>query len=327
MGVDALVRRYRVVVFGGMVAVAALFQAKGVGQLVAARLVPDHAVIGRSKTAVVKTDIQGLKSAGEILKRNPFDSETGPLIDGPAPIASGDHSAKPVQVAAGADPYQDPPCSGIHASLVTATEDPAWSFAAISSTEGEKLRRIGDKIGNFTVHHIGYLTSPDPNHEPVPRVWLAEGSSRCLVEMGAFEPGPSRPVGPTTDPNRPISKKEKQRKELADKVKSKITKVSEGHYIVDKSGVELIIQNYAKLAGNLSARATKDGLKVSGIRDGSILGELGMKNGDRLQTINDFDMADPDKAVDAYAKLRAAGTLKIAATRDGAPYTIDIQIQ
>src|SRR5690606_23844536 len=103
-------------------------------------LVPEKPVSSRAKTGPVETNIQTRKSANEILARNPFDSETGSLLatkniaaddtdlpDTPAPVA-----------APGIDPYKDPPCPGIGASLITATEDPAWSFASISSSQGTK---------------------------------------------------------------------------------------------------------------------------------------------------------------------------------------------
>jgi hypothetical protein len=37
-----------------------------------------------------------------------------------------------------------------------------------------------------------------------------------------------------------------------------------------------------------------------GIRPDTLLGTLGLENGDRLQTINGFDMASPEKALEAY---------------------------
>ena len=52
-----------------------------------------------------------------------------------------------------------------------------------------------------------------------------------------------------------------------------------------------------------------------------------MRNGDMLQTINGFDMSDPDKAVDAYAQLRRAGKLNLAFPRDGAPQTVNVKIK
>ena len=39
------------------------------------------------------------------------------------------------------------------------------------------------------------------------------------------------------------------------------------------------------------------GIRMFGIRPDTLLGMLGMENGDRLQTINGFDMASPEKAL------------------------------
>jgi len=92
----------------------------------------------------------------DTLGRNPFDSVTGPL-DGKT-IAVADIK-EPTHTPSNGDPYEDTECSGIRSSLITATEDPAWSFAALSSNYGEKLHKIGDKVGAFTVTHIGYYES------------------------------------------------------------------------------------------------------------------------------------------------------------------------
>ena len=121
-----------------------------------------------------------------------------------------------------------------------------------------------------------------------------------------------------------IGEAEKANLEAA--VKANIKKVGENQYEVDRKGVELIIKNYAKLAGTLRSKPTKEGMRVSGIKPDDILSELGLQTGDMLQSINGFDMSDPDKAVDAYAKLRKAGQLDIQMTRDGAPKTIGVKI-
>ena len=54
-----------------------------------------------------------------------------------------------------------------------------------------------------------------------------------------------------------------------------------------------------------------------GIRPETLLGTLGMENGDRLQTINGFDMASPEKALEAYARRRTADKLTISLNRQG----------
>ncbi len=301
----------------GLVAVAAYFQAAGIGQLVGAHLVPNGvSAVAHASTVDGPIEVPG-KDAAPILARNPFDSTTGPL-DGKT-VAVSDLKPPPAPTASG-DPYLDAPCAGVTSSMVTAAEDPAWSFASFNSSEGKSLlRRRGDKIGSATVVHIGFMGSEAPDY--VPRVWLSENGTRCLVDTGTREGTSAKRTTPEdARPSKPKSK-------LAQDIESKITKVGENSYVVERGAVEQIIQNYAKLAGSLRSRATKDGVRVSGIKKDSILGKVGMQNGDLLQAINGFDMTDPEKAVDAYAKLRTAGKLDITMSRDGTPTNISIAIK
>ncbi len=69
------------------------------------------------------------------------------------------------------------------------------------------------------------------------------------------------------------------------------------------------------------------GIRMFGIRPDTLLGTLGMENGDRLQTINGFDMASPEKALEAYARLRTADKLTISLNRKGANMNIDYNIK
>lgn len=318
MSLDVWAKKSGGLLPAGLVVVAAYFQAAGIGQLVGAHLVPTTLPIAHASMVDGPVDLPG-KDAAPILARNPFDSTTGPL-DGKTVAVSDLHP--PPTAAPTGDPYMDTPCGGITTSLVTAAEDPAWSFASFNSSEGKSLlRRRGDKIGSATVLHIGFMGSEAP--DVVPRVWLMEGGSRCIVEMGNREGGAVKRTAPD-EANRSSSK---PKSKLAQEIESKITKVGENAYVVERSAVEQIIQNYAKLAGSLRSRATKDGVRVSGIKKDSILGKIGMQNGDLLQSINGFDMTDPEKAVDAYAKLRTAGKLDITVSRDGSPSNISITIK
>jgi general secretion pathway protein C len=322
MGLDSTLRRMQVPIFGGIVLVTAALQARGIGALVAGHLVPSEPTPLGPRVKGNATPTTGGKDPSAILERNPFDSVTGPLNRSAGSAKAKSEPEKPVASLSG-DPYEDNACTGVRASLVTATDDPAWSFAAISSTDGEQMRRIGDKIGAQTVVHIGYYESP--KLESTPRVWLQDGGARCIVPVT----GPEPTKKPESSPTEPKSKKAKEKAKLEAEVKAKITKIADGSFEVDRSGVEIIMQHYAKLAGSIRARGAKDGsgIRLSGIKGDSILGELGMKNGDMLTGINGFDMTDPEKAVDAYAKLRKAGKLDISMTRDGAPVGIKIQIK
>lgn len=319
MPIDSKLRALQIPMIGAAILTAAFFQARGVGQLVAGHLVPREPL--KTKGHTVQPVAEREKSGNDILARNPFDSVTGPL-NKPAGTAAPSVD-KPAQPVSNGDPYDDSACSGVRASLITATDDPAWSFAALTTSDGETMRRIGDKVGSQTVEHIGYYESP--NHGTMPRVWLMDGGQRCIVSDTGPDPVVKKPTT-AAEPRTPSAKASKKAK-LEAEVKSKITKIGENHYEVDKSGVEIIMQHYAKLAGSIRARGTKEGMRLSGIKPDSVLGEIGMQNGDLLSGINGFDMSDPEKAVDAYAKLRKAGTLDMTMMRDGSPVTIKIQIK
>ena len=64
-----------------------------------------------------------------------------------------------------------------------------------------------------------------------------------------------------------------------------------------------------------------------GVRPDSLLGVLGMQNNDRLQTINGFDVANPEKALEAYARLRTADKLTIQINRAGKNMNLDYNIR
>ena len=316
MNLDALLKKYFSVCVCGCISAAAYFQASGVGSIVVGTMasVADGSATAPPHHAHVVAPPQGTaKSADVILSRNAFDSATGPL-DGKVIVPSDGGGALP-PVANGNDPYQDPPCSGVRVSLVTASDDPDWSFASLSRDGKSELRRKGDKVGEAQIVNIGWY--PDAK-EPTPHVWMNEGGTRCLVAWGAAVPAAAKtPPVPTAAPSSGVPPA----------LDAKIHKKSDTEFDVERSAVGEIIKNYAQLASGLHARTTKDGVRLSGIKSSSILNTLGMKNGDVLKSINGYDMSDQDKALEAYAKLKSAKSLTIEMDRGGSPMTIGIGIQ
>ena len=69
------------------------------------------------------------------------------------------------------------------------------------------------------------------------------------------------------------------------------------------------------------------GVRLYGIRRTSLLGRLGVRNGDMLRTINGFDMTSPDSALEAYTTLRSADKLTLALKRQNKDMTIDYNIE
>ena len=69
------------------------------------------------------------------------------------------------------------------------------------------------------------------------------------------------------------------------------------------------------------------GVKLYGIRRTSLLGRLVVRNGYMLRTINGFDMASPDTALEAYSVLRSADKLTLAVKRQNNETTLEYNIE
>jgi general secretion pathway protein C len=329
---DTLLKKYWPAVVLTLLALVAFFQARGATQLLSSALSLDERALiaAPQRTAPDPEEVERIrrmnepKSAEPILARNPFDSVTGPL--NAVPI-EGLEPTKPDL----SDPLAAPNCDGVRAAIISESTDPEWSMAALQGP-GEpspKLRRIGDDMGGKQVTFIGF--NPRKNS---PSVWLLSGASLCQALLfaeqqpvpqpgapaaapAAMPDGPPPSGGPTTVP--------------AD-IASKIQKVSDSEFNVDRSVVDKILENQAELMR--SARIVPEqkdgkviGIRLFGVRPDTLLGTLGLQNGDRLEAINGFTMASPEKALEAYARLRTASNLNVKLNRRGAPATIDYRIK
>jgi general secretion pathway protein C len=90
-----------------------------------------------------------------------------------------------------------------------------------------------------------------------------------------------------------------------------------GHDYVDQ-----VLENQAELMR--SARIVPvqrdghvTGVKLFGIKKGDMMSTLGFLNGDELEDVNGFDITAPDKALEAYARLRTADVIEAGILRNG----------
>jgi len=315
MGFDALAKRYSALVICLMLGVAAYFQASGLTKLVGALLAPASAMpparpIGAAFLPLVGSDRD--IHAKAILDRNPFDSSW--VLHPPTADTPG-HDVSP-----GADPYRDPPCDVIRAVIIASSEDPDWSFAALTGPDGKTvLRRRGEEFFGGKVDFIGSQHAIEPgdrDRRSWDRVWLtAPNGMRCQLELG-YKP-PARAGGPPPPPAGPND--------------GKIRRTGEHEFEVERSAVDALIANPAEL---MKVRVTPEkegdrvvGLKLQGIKPGSLLGNLGIENGDRLTSINGFEMNDPAKMLEAYSKLLRADHLTANVVRNGKPMNLDFSIK
>lgn len=323
MAFDKLLKRHFWAVILLLVGVAAFFDAQGVMQVVGASLGADAKQL--AAPPVVPRNPPGLMAASPhateaqpILHRNPFDSETGPLDTIPSADLPG--GPEPVATLDMSDPFNAPDCDGVKVLVIAASADPDWSFAVLESTKDKSgksiMRRRGGDLDGKTVKFVGW-----------DRVWLANGSQLCQTEM--FKPPPPPSASAPAAASIPTTSGAPG---VAEDIKKGIQKVNDHEFNIDRGVVDKILENQAELMRQARIVPEQEngktvGVRLFGVRPDTLLGTLGMENGDRLQTINGFDIANPEKALEAYARLRTADHLTIQINRKGADQNIDYNIK
>jgi general secretion pathway protein C len=257
-------------------------------------------------------------SAEAILARNPFDSVTGPLNK--QPVAEEPSTiAPPPEIT---DPMSAPLCEGVKVLVIAASGDPDWSLATFSGGgEGSKtlMRRRGGDVNGKTVKFIGW-----------DRVWLTQGSSLCQATM--FNTTPPPPAAAPVASAPPPAAHSGGASSVPPDIAKGVQKVSANEFNIDRGVVDKILENQAELMRQARIVPEQEngktvGIRLFGVRPDSLLGTLGMENGDRLEKINGFDMASPEKALEAYARLRTADHLTVQITRRGQQQNLDFNIK
>jgi general secretion pathway protein C len=322
MALDQIIKRNFWAPLLVLIAAAAFLNAQAVTQLIGVGLAADEKQLSlpplTAKTPLAATALGGHATlADPILSRNPFDSVTGPLNK-----KVSDEQA--TAVADLSDPMNAPPCDGVKVLVIAASSDPDWSFAAFSAGEGKEpkgsiLRRRGGEVGSKKVTFIGW-----------DRVWLTGSGVLCQADLfKTTEPQKTVAAAPT--PSAAPAPAGGAPGVPADIAKG-IQKVSATEFNIDRAVVDKILENQADLMRQARIVPEQEngkmmGIRLFGVRPDTLLGTLGMENGDRLQTINGFDMTSPEKALEAYARLRTADHLTVQVNRRGSNMNLDYNIK
>jgi general secretion pathway protein C len=221
------------------------------------------------------------------------------------------------------DPYSAPDCDGMTVLIIAASADPDWSFAALQTTQDKNktfLRRRGGEVAGKTVRYVGR-----------DRVWLTtNGAQLCQAQM--FKPAAVASAAPPPAPEAPPPPDKGGGPGLSADIKNGIRKVGGTEFDVDRGVVDKILENQAELMRTARIVPEQEngkvvGIRLFGVRPDSLLGSLGMENGDRLEKINGFDMTSPEKALEAYARLRTADHLTVSVNRRGTATNLDYNIK
>jgi general secretion pathway protein C len=330
-------RRVTIAIVLLTLALTALFVAQGMTGLIASTFLALDTTTpvaaarrspGRRTAATVER-----KDPCPILERNIFDSETGDLCHiTVATEETGEEEGEPEEL----DPNAPlPHCEGsvrLVGALVN-THNREWSFAAITGASGKALLyREGMTIDGRLLVQIGSSNV----------VMRPETGSYCQLAMFDPESPEAGTARPTTRVSRTSmdddEEDERPRRRgregaiPASDIESGITRNSDTNFTVSRGLVDQLLTNQAELMRTARIIPHEEngrtvGVKLYGIRRNSLLGRLGLQNGDMLRTINGYDMTSPDSALEAYSRLRGANNLSVNVVRRGNPMALEYNIQ
>ncbi len=111
-----------------------------------------------------------------------------------------------------------------------------------------------------------------------------------------------------------------------------IKKLSETSYIIDEREVENALNNINQLMTEVRVVPNFEdgkttGFKVFAIKPNSIFAQIGLKNGDVIQKVNDRDITTPDKAFQAFQELRNERNLTVQISRGRQQQTLTYEIR
>jgi len=272
----------------GWLALISYLQARGISLLAGAAL--GENAPSRSQPVKVRAPAPRQHTADVIIERNPFDSVAGPL---------GPRESTPATTPLTVDPLSAPQCDFPQVVIVTQARDPAWSVASLQTALelSPRDQRVGDHVAGKIVEFIGY----NPK-QSAPSVWLSSPAGLCQTSLFV-----SRPKLPSA-PSKALPSNARAASASAAGGTPQTSLLSQLRVVPERKGGTIL------------------GVRLFGIRPGSLLRILGLENGDRLESINGFALGTPAQALAAYAQLRTATRLALSIQRRGQPLTLAYRI-
>lgn len=187
--------------------------------------------------------------------------------------------------------------------------DPARSLATIyDPVRGTWAAAIGDVLApGVLVAAIG------PG-----QLTYSRGTATGVLRVGqepAPEPSPSpRTTGAETPPAATPDP-------LADRVNCQEGK----RCTIERSLIQDLMSNPSQLGG-IRAFPSGGGFKIAGVRSGTLLHQLGLRNGDILTGVGGKPLESLDDALSLLPLLRSASNVEVTLSRKGKPITHEIEI-
>jgi type II secretory pathway component PulC len=315
---------------------AAFFVANGVGQMLvdeveaqlgaSAQPTPDpRRAAQRSGSSQRRINADGTP----ILSRNIFDSVTGPIIRGGGTLDDALSSGIDQEQLATGEYVAVEPCGEKRFKVFTtvAASDPTQSFALLGSGSDQSYYNVGDTLGTQRIHGIGW------------RYVLLEsgrGAGLCYLDLYGLEDTLYLRV----EPDEPVSgaaaaRAEKPSEPDVPAVADLLSEGERGVSVLDRSVFEKPLDGLAPLIGAVQVVAVSedhgsgevDGYSVHGIRRGSLLHEIGLRNGDLIRRVAGIDISDAESALAAYRLAAKSGRVVVELERAGKSRRITLDIR
>ena len=178
------------------------------------------------------------------------------------------------------------------------------------STRTQSLYSINQKIGDRKIVAIKksevILARPDGSLE------------RLIIDSDRKSKAGAAPVGRRTTPPSPSAS-------------PMVEKISASSYALSRDEVMNVVQNMSQFMTQLRARphfqnGKPSGFLLTNIKAGSLVGQLGIKNGDILKGINGQAITRPDELIQAYQQLQNEDMIQLEIERKGGRQTFTYTI-
>ena len=193
--------------------------------------------------------------------------------------------------------------------LGTATGSFRETFALIrkSSTNEEMVFRLGEKV-----FQLGQLVAVKKEYAEI-----LSGGNRIKIQT---------PVAAMGDAGKDITPTPATPGVIAPQI------TTPGSYVIEQRTLNAALDNIGQAMTDArllpSVKDGKvEGFKASEVRPAGIFGMVGIKNGDVLMRINDFNIDSPEKAIQSLASLKGQTRIKLDLLRDGQPTTFTYEIR
>jgi hypothetical protein len=171
---------------------------------------------------------------------------------------------------------------------------------------------VGDALpGIGTIERIGWVSVDVVDADGrLGRLSLLDSVAAGRGDAGAATPAPAAAAEPWAD---------------------RIKKIDDHTFEVERGLVRDLVSGSAKPGGvrilPVTDKGELKGLRLFGVRDGSLPAALGLKNSDLLSAVNNTPIQSANTLLDLYAKLDQLNVVELEGTRAGKPLAIELRLK